>query len=207
MNMLEIPHRLQAISHYLGLFFLHIFRLKVSQFFQLGKDALYTFLNGLFVGLNHQFRILWLLIGIIYSGEAFDFAFSNLFVETLDIALLADFKRAFNIHLDKIANLFSCPCACFAIGCDSSRNANHSIACQQATYKCNAFNIGIAVLAAKAESLAQMRSYHITIQYLNLMPTFFQAFLDDFRKCALTSARKPCKPDSESDIRHCILSP
>src|SRR5438270_11147778 len=129
-------------------------RLKIPQFYELSKNAGDTFSGRLFVGLHHHFGMLWLLIGIIHTCKILDLSFVNKFVEAFHVALTANLDGALDVDFDKIPYLLACPVACLTIGSNSSRNADHAIACEQAGYKCNALNIGIPILAAKAQSLA-----------------------------------------------------
>src|SRR5437660_9114812 len=98
---------------------IYLFRSKVTEFFQLGKDLLYTLLGRLFICLDNYPGIFRLFVRIIYPCEVFDFALVNKLVETLDITLATDFQRALDIDFEKIADLLSRPLASFTIRCDS----------------------------------------------------------------------------------------
>src|SRR5690348_8637731 len=119
--------------------------------------------------LDHKIRVLWLLVWIIHASEMLNFALVNKLVETLDITLPADLKGTLDIYFNKIADFPPCPCAGFAIGGNGSRDADNAIARQQAAYKGDTLDIGIAVLATKAKPLTQVRTHSITIQYLNTL--------------------------------------
>src|SRR2546423_3439007 len=106
----------------------------------------------------------WLFIRIVYTGEILDFPLVNQLVESLDIALAADFNRTFDIDLDKVADFLACPFACFTIGGNGGRYADHTVAGQQVTDEGDALDVGIAVLTTKTQPLAQMCPYHISIK-------------------------------------------
>src|SRR5437764_14031206 len=64
--------RLQGASSdcYCGLYF----RLQITKFFEDGKDTLDALLDCFFARFDYQFRMLRLLVGIIYAGKARDLA-------------------------------------------------------------------------------------------------------------------------------------
>src|SRR2546430_1706069 len=158
--------------------------------------------NALFIRLDDQLWILRLFVWIVHTGEILDLSFIDKLVEALYVSLAADFNRTFEIDFDKIPNFAACPLACLSIWSNGGRDAHDAIARQQATNKSDAFNIGIAVLAAKTQALAQMRTYYISIQYLDVAPLIFQAPLDDLSKGTFPGPRKTSKPDSKSCICH-----
>ena len=109
--------------------FLHVFGCEISQLCEFCKDSRNALFNRLFVGLDDQFGMFWLLVRIIDTREILDFALVNELVEALDVALAADIKGASDIHFNKIANLFPCPVACIAVGSNSGGDADHTVAC------------------------------------------------------------------------------
>src|SRR5207247_5670249 len=126
----------------------------ISQCYKFSKNAGYTLIGRLFVGLNHHIGMIWLLIRIIDTGEILDLSLVNELVEALDVALATNLDGALDIHLDKIPYLPARPFTCLAVRSNGSRDAHNVITCEQASYKCNALDVGIAVLAAKAKPLA-----------------------------------------------------
>src|SRR5258708_18182917 len=160
---------------------------EVNQVFKAGKNAFNALFDGLPVGFDDEFRVLRLLVRVIYAGKAFDLALVNQFIKTLDVALAADFNGALDIDFDKIADVIACPLASLAIRRDGGRNADHVITCQQTTDKGDTLNVGIAVLAAKTKTLTQVCAYDITIQHLNFLSTGLETMLDSFGKGAFAS--------------------
>src|SRR5258708_20347459 len=147
---------------------------EVNQVFKAGKKAFNALFDGLLVGFDDEFRVLRLLVRIIYAGKAFDFALVNQFIKTLDVALAADFDGAFDINFDKIADVIACPLASLAIRRNGGRNADHVITCQQTTDKGDTLNVGISVLAAKTKTLTQMCPYEYTFLHLNFFSPCLQ---------------------------------
>src|SRR5260221_1247199 len=112
--------------------------------------------------------MLWLLIGVIDTCEVLDFTLVGELVETFHIALATHFDRAIDVDLDEIADLATCPLAHFTVGRNSRRNTYHTVSCQQAAYKGNTLDVGIAVFTTKAKPFAQMCAHYIPIEYFNL---------------------------------------
>src|SRR5579884_3458033 len=195
---LQIAERGQALGDNFLILFARLFRFEVAKLFQSGKDAGDALFYGLFIGLNDQFRMLRLLVGVIDAGETLDFALIYQFVQALDIALAADFDRAFDVDFDEIADLLARPLTSLAVGRDGGRNTGHTVARQQAAHEGDALDVGIAILAAEAQALAQMRAHHITIQNLYVATARLQTLLDSFRKRAFAGAGEAGKPDCET---------
>ena len=97
------------------------------------------------------------------AGKALEFAFIDLFVETFHIALTADFKGTLEVHFDQVTDFPARPIASLAIGRNSSSNGDDAVAREQTTDKSDALNVGIAVLATKAQPFAQVGAHNITI--------------------------------------------
>ena len=66
----------------------------------------------------------------------------------------------------------------------------------------DALDVGIAVLAAEAESFAQVRTHYIAFQRLNVAIKCFQVGLNSHRESTLTCAGEACKPDGRASIPH-----
>jgi hypothetical protein len=147
----------------IGSIALRLIRFKVAEFFQLRQDATDALLNRLFVRLNNQLRVLGLLIGVVNAREALELALVDQFVEAFHITLTADLDGTLDVDLDKVTNFFSSPLACLTVGSNGGRDANDTIAAEQAAHEGNAFDIGIAVLAAKTQSLAQVSTDNIAV--------------------------------------------
>src|SRR5258708_30654165 len=146
-----------------------ILGLEVTQVFKPGKNAFNALFDGLPVGFDDEFRVLRLLVRVIYAGKAFDLALVNQFIKTLDVALAADFNGALDIDFDKIADVIACPLASLAIRRDGGGNADPLLTCQRTTDKSDTLNVGIARLTAKTHRLTQVYAYDITIQHLNFL--------------------------------------
>src|SRR5262249_30147240 len=99
-----------------------------------------------------------------------DLALIHQLVEALHIALAADLKRAFDIDLYKIADMFTCPGACPTVRRDGGGDASHSIASKQATHEGDSLNIRIAVLTTKTQSFAEVSTYYIPIENFGSAP-------------------------------------
>src|SRR5579884_322757 len=185
---LQIAERGQTLGDNFLILFTRLFRLEVAKLFQFGEDAGDALFYGLFIGLNDEFRMLRLLVGVVDAGETLDFALVHQLIQALDITLAADFDGAFDVDFDEIADLLARPLASFAVGRDGSRNTGHAVARQQAAHKSDALDVGIAVLAAEAQAFAQMRAHHVAIQNLHVATARLQTLLDSFRKRAFAGA-------------------
>src|SRR5579884_3842112 len=144
----------------------------------------------------------WHLVRIVDAGKILDLAFVNELIQAFHIALAADFEGTSDVYLDKVPNFFARPLACLAVRGNSGRDGNHAIAGQQATDESDALDIGIAVLAAKTQTFAQVCAHDIAIQHLNITLTHFQAALNGPGKGTFTSARETGKPDSKAYAGH-----
>src|SRR5262250_1948663 len=89
--------------------FIAIGRFEVAQLFQFGKNASRAPFNRLFICFNYEFRLLWLLIGIINARKSLEFPLISEPVQALYIALATDFDGALDIHFNKVSNLLACP--------------------------------------------------------------------------------------------------
>jgi hypothetical protein len=78
----------------------------------------------------------------------------------------------------------------------------HTIARQQVADESDTLDVGIAVLAAEAESLAQVRTHYIAFQRLDVALKCFQVVFNSLRESALTCAEEACKPDGKASIPH-----
>src|SRR5207237_2996396 len=125
---------------------MHIFSCEISQLCEFCKDSRNALFNCLFVGLNDQFGMFWLLVRIVNAREILDFALVNELVEPLDVTLTADFNRTLDIDFDKVTDLFSCPLTRLIVRGNGSRNAHDSITREQAADKGDTLNVGIPVL-------------------------------------------------------------
>src|SRR5439155_1023483 len=126
------------------------------------------------MGFDHQFGMLRLLVGIVHAGKARDLAFVNQLVQPFDITLAADFDGAVDIHFHEVTNFLASPGPRLAIGGDGSGDADHTVTGEQATHKGNAFNVGVAILAAEPQSFTEMSAHDIAVQYLNFALTSFE---------------------------------
>src|SRR5581483_3937274 len=151
--------------------------------------------------------MLWLLIGIIHTGQACQFALIRELVQPLHIALAADLKRTLDVYLNKFANFPARPLACLSIGGNSGGNAYDTIACQQVADESDTFDVSIPILTAEAQALTQMSPHNIAIQHLYIEAAHPQTLLNDPGKGTLTRAREACKPDGKATVRHVSHSP
>ena len=81
-------------------------------------------------------------------------------------------------------------------------DAGYVVACQQAAYKCDTFDVSIAIFFAETQPLAEVGAHNIAVEYFNVAPAYLETMLDDLGERAFTRSGKPGKPDGEPDICH-----
>ncbi len=138
--------------------------------------------------------MLRLLVWIINTGKVLQLARVSDLAGSFQIALATDIKGTLHIDLNEIADLLTCQRASFAVGRGGSGNANYTVACEQATHKGDTLDVGIAIFATNAKPFAQMCTYDITIEYLDLDATLSEPLFEEMGNRALASARKPGEP-------------
>src|SRR5947209_6471221 len=91
------------------------FQFKIAQFLQFEDDTAHALFNRLFVGLDDQFGMLRLLVGIIDAREALDRTSVGQFIQTLDIAAATGIDGTADIDLHEVADVLAGPVARFTV--------------------------------------------------------------------------------------------
>jgi hypothetical protein len=139
-----------------------------------------------------------LLVRVRDSGEVLDLAREGLLVQALDVALRQHVDRALRVHLDEVADHLARLVADLAVRRDRGGDHGHAVAAQQVRHERDPANVGVAVLLAEAQALAQVRPDDIAVQHLHVMPALSQRRLQPLRDRRFAGPRKAREPHSEA---------
>ena len=120
------------------------------------KTSQYTrgrFLLGLFLGLNHDFRIQWRFVRVADAGKVFHFASDGFLIHAFDVTLDTKLQRGIDKNFDKVLDLRPNFVAHGTIGRDCSRDRDSTMLGNQAADKSDASDVFVAVFFAETETL------------------------------------------------------
>ena len=140
-----------------------------TELLETGEDLIHALFHGLAVSLYYDFRMEWWFIGIRDAGEFFDLTSQGFLVQTLHVAGDQGVKRAFDVHLDEVAD----PAAHLVTDGPVRRNGCSDrycpIAGQQMGNVADAADVGVAVLSAESQSFTQVGTHLISVEDLDLL--------------------------------------
>src|SRR3990172_7262982 len=156
--------------------------------------------------LDDDLRAQRLLVGVGDAGEVGDLASQRLLVEALDVATDELVDGALDVDLDEVANLGAHLVANAAVRRDGGGDDGDAVAAQQVGDEADAQDVGVAVLLAEAQTLAQVGAHHVPVQRLHLQAVAAQDGLQRVGDGGLAGAGEPREPDCETVLRHQIAS-
>src|SRR5918998_4425436 len=146
------------------------------------------FLVGLYVQLGGDGR----LVGVGDAGELRDLAAEGLLVEALDVPVGADVERRVHEDLYKaLAHVAPHLVPYLLERRDGGDDHAHAVAREKVRHEPDPQDVRVAVLAAEAEALGEVRPHDVPVEDLDLAVPHPELPLDDLRDGRLARAGQP----------------
>jgi len=192
----------------LGCVFWHGSELRVNvdtDFVELPQDLVDTLLDGVLVGAEVHFRVLWSLVWRIDACETFDLSSAGLLIQTLGITILDGGKRRIDEDLHErqrsIDMNLSSILTVLGIWRDQASDGDCSCLGEKPARLCNTSDIFLAILLTEAKISVKTETQIVSIKPINevsLGLNLHQGFLQTHTDGALTTSRKSGHPKCDA---------
>src|SRR6266542_2981620 len=167
---------------------------------QAGEHLVRRLVDGLVLGVQDHLGLQRRLVGVGDAGEVGDHPGQRLGVQTLHVTLGAGRDRRGHVHLHEVAHRGAHPVARLPVRRDGGDHHHHAVLGELARDVADAGDVGVPVLVAEAQLLAEVGTDLVAVEHLDAVPALEQTGRERAGDRGLARAGQPGQPQDEAGV-------